>query len=231
LGGLRAHWVGGDDGEGGGEGPVVVMLHGFGAPGMDLVPLSSGMSVRRGTRWLFPEAPLEMPWGFDARAWWMIDLEKLDRAIRFGEVRELAGEIPDGMPAARAMLLALLSEIEERHAAPIERVVLGGFSQGSMLACDAALRSERRPAGLVLLSTTMLAEAEWRPLMAARAGLPVFMSHGRQDPLLPFAAAERLRDLLLDAGCPVEWHPFNGQHEIPAPVLARASTFLSRILP
>src|SRR5687767_9032780 len=144
LGGLRAHWLGGDDGEGGGNGPVVVLLHGFGAPGLDLVPLAGAMSAPPGTRWLFPEAPLEMPWGLDARAWWMIDLEKLDRAIRFGEVRELAAEIPAGMPAARERLLDLLGEVEERHAASLERVVLGGFSQGSMLACDVALRAKRK---------------------------------------------------------------------------------------
>ena len=39
IGPLRAHLTGGSDGNGGGNGPVVVLLHGFGAPGTDLVAL------------------------------------------------------------------------------------------------------------------------------------------------------------------------------------------------
>ena len=58
LGGLECRVVGGSDREGGGDGPVVVLLHGFGAPGDDLVPLWRVMDVPRGTRfvsvWLPP---------------------------------------------------------------------------------------------------------------------------------------------------------------------------------
>jgi phospholipase/carboxylesterase len=47
----------------------------------------------------------------------------------------------------------------------------------------------------------------------------VVQSHGRQDPLLPYSGAETLRDLLLDAGVDLQFVPFDGQHEIPLPVL------------
>jgi len=82
----------------------------------------------------------------------------------------------------------------------------------------------------VLLSGTLLAEREWAPRMEGRKSLPVFQSHGAQDPLLPFAAAERLRDLLTQAGVTVEWVPFRGQHEIPGVVLERLGAFLTRCL-
>ena len=70
LGGLKVRLTGGMDGNGGGEGPVVMLLHGFGAPGDDLVPLADVIEAPRGTRWLFPEGPLPLNMGFgDSRAW------------------------------------------------------------------------------------------------------------------------------------------------------------------
>jgi phospholipase/carboxylesterase len=93
-----------------------------------------------------------------------------------------------------------------------------------------ALHREPSPAGVVLLSGTLLAAREWTPRMAARRGLPVFQSHGSHDPLLPFSQAERLRDLLREAGAAVEWHPFRGQHEIPPEVLDPLGPWLTRVL-
>ena len=54
---------------------------------------------------------------------------------------------------------------------------------------------------------------------ASLAGVPVLMSHGRSDQLLPFSAAETLRDKLRAAGAKVEWLDFLGGHEIPPVVV------------
>ena len=85
-------------------------------------------------------------------------------------------------------------------------------------------------AGLVVLSGTHIAANEWAPKLAARKGLPVFMSHGREDPLLPFAISEELRDTLDAAGMPVEWVPFRGGHAIPPGVTTGLGAFLTRVL-
>jgi len=60
--------------------------------------------------------------------------------------------------------------------------------------------------------------------------LPVFLSHGVQDQILPYVMAERLRDELIHAGLNVQWHGFHGGHEIPEPVLARLSGFISKVV-
>jgi phospholipase/carboxylesterase len=109
-------------------------------------------------------------------------------------------------------------------------VVLGGFSQGAMVSCDVALRSDFRLAGLVLLSGTLVAASEWAGQMAARKGMHVFQSHGREDPLLPFSLAERLRDELRGAGLDVQWVPFTGGHGIPPTVLEELGEFLGNVL-
>lgn len=227
-GGLRVHITGGADREGGGDGPAVVLLHGFGAPGDDLVPLWRVLDVPHEVRFVFPEAPLSLPelGPYGARAWWRLDLEAIARAQAEGRPRNRADEDPTELGALRGQLAELLDIVERQLAVPSGKLVLGGFSQGSMVACDLALESGRPLAGLVLLSSTLLARARWQGLMPARAPLPVFQSHGRQDPLLPLAAAQQLRSLLEDAGCPVEWVEFNGGHELPPIVLSGLGAFL-----
>lgn len=204
-----------------GPAPTVVILHGFGASGDDLVPLAHEIDAPPGTRFVFPAAPIELAqWG-GARAWWMIDIETLMR-----DTRDRSGEIPAGLVAARAQMTDLVSELGALGGP----LVLGGFSQGAMLSCDVALHGEQPLAGLVLMSGTLIARGEWEPRLVARRGLRVLQSHGREDPVLPFKAAERLRDLLRGGGLEVEWVPFSGGHGIAPVVLDRLGGFLGDAL-
>lgn len=231
IGGLTVRITGGTDGHGGGQGPVVILLHGFGAPGDDLVPLWPSLAAPRGTRFLFPVGPLSLSMGFgESRAWWMLDLDRLTKDREAGRPRDLSHEVPQGLPEARTHLLALFQDLDRRLGADPRQTVLGGFSQGAMLACDVALHSPRPLAGLVLLSGTLVSQREWGPLMPKRKGLRVLQSHGTQDPLLPFGQAERLRELLTGAGMVVDWVSFRGGHDIPETVLTRLSRFLRTVL-
>lgn len=226
LGRLHARVCGGTDREGGGSGPVVVLMHGYGAPGTDLVSLWRALAVPQEVRFVFPEAPLEL--GFGGRAWWPIDMVRLqDRFTKEGADR-LIDEVPAGIDEARAAVLELLDALERDFAAHPDQVVIGGFSQGAMLATDTVLRSTRAFAGLAIMSGTLVSHSQWLPLMPARKGLPVLQSHGRADPVLPFAIAERLRDELGAAGLPVEFTPFNGGHGIPGPVQGGLARLIQR---
>jgi phospholipase/carboxylesterase len=230
IAGLRVRIAGGTDREGSGPGPVVVLLHGFGAPGDDLVPLWRTLGAPAGTRFVFPEAPFDLGIdGGNARAWWMIDLEARMRRQAQGKPLD-AREIPDGLEAARAQVDALLGELPVVLPSPPPRLVLGGFSQGAMLSLDVALHSSHALAGLLLMSGTHIAAEEWASRYERRRGLPIFMSHGRDDDLLPFFVAEGLRDELVSRGLPVEWQSFSGGHGIPWEVLERAGGFLRRVL-
>ena len=130
------------------------------------------------------------------------------------------------MVEARAKVSVLLDALEERLRP--SKVVLGGFSQGAMIACDVALHS-RGPAP----GSSSFSEPRGRRRVGAslrqRRGLPVLQSHGREDPLLPFAFAERLRDLMRDGGMEVTWTPFRGGHEIPRPVLDATGRWLREV--
>ncbi|HEY2736672.1 MAG TPA: hypothetical protein VGI70_21880 [Polyangiales bacterium] len=226
---LEVRITGGSDRSGGGEGPVVILMHGYGAGGDDLVPLARVLKVAPEVRFVFPAAPLapaELAM-FGGRAWWPIDIEAMQRRAAAGQAERRAHETPPGLAEARSRVSALLDAVQRELSVSGQRIVLGGFSQGAMLACDVALHLATPLAGLALLSTTLIAQDEWLPLMAARRDLPVLLTHGVQDPILPQRQAEALRDLFRAAGMNVSWLEFQGGHELPESVLRALSTFIA----
>ena len=217
---------------------LVVFCHGYGASGEDLVPFVPELLEREPrlapVRFAFPAGPLELgyaAWG-DARAWWPLDWMKLSMLSRSPEGREaLRNEVPEGLVSARRKLQGCVETLLSGTSLPPERVLLGGFSQGAMLATDLTLSWEQRPAALVALSSVLLAANRWRALAPRRAGLPVIQSHGRQDPILPYSEGEALRDFLTVAGLAVEFIPFDGPHTVHPDALDRVAQLLGSLLP
>jgi phospholipase/carboxylesterase len=217
---------------------AVVLCHGFGASGTDLVPLAMELLARvpalgDRVRFIFPAAPLALEgFGGEARAWWPLDLVSVVAARASGAPGRAAmrAHVPEGLAQARRQLAACLEAVGQTSGLPASRLVLGGFSQGAMVCTDLALRQDEAPAALVILSGTLIAEAEWRARAGRRRGLPVLQSHGRQDPILPFEDAVALRDLLQEAGLGVDFLPFDGPHTIPEEALERLGALLLSLL-
>jgi phospholipase/carboxylesterase len=214
---------------------LFVLCHGYGAPGDDLVPLAQELihfCPHLGPDWcfIFPQAPLELATNlYESRAWWHIDIAQFEEAVRTGRVRDLRNDEPDGLASARRQLKACIDAALSMLDLSAEDMVLGGFSQGAMLATDLTLRLDEPPKALVALSGTLLNEGQWSQVAHKRAGLRVFQSHGRQDPILPYQAAQWLKDFLTDNGLQVQFHPFDGMHTIAPQVLMELATMLSQL--
>ncbi len=210
---------------------AVVLCHGFGAPATDLVPLAQELvelkpELGAKVRFVFPAAPLSlsamgMPY---ARAWFHLPQEVLMGRERNWD--QYALSTPEGLAQARRGLMSLLSALSAATKLPYGRIVLGGFSQGGMVTTDVALRLEEAPAGLCILSGTLICQDEWKQRAEKRKSLPVLQSHGRYDDILAFSQAERLHKLLTEAGLSVEFIPFNGPHTIAPDALERLAEFL-----
>ncbi len=212
---------------------AVVLCHGYGAPGTDLVAIADPLlrfdrQIAEHVAFIFPEAPLSLaPAGYTGgRAWWHIDLQRLLSDPTPATLDQFRAATPEGLDRAREMLTAAVSEAGEHWNLPLERFVLGGFSQGSMLATDVTLHLPSAPAMLTILSGATICEPTWKTLAPQRAGLRVLQSHGRFDEVLLYSEGVRLRDTLQAGGANVEFIEFPGGHEIGLPVLARFATIL-----
>jgi phospholipase/carboxylesterase len=198
---------------------TLVLLHGYAMRPADLSPFAHSLGTP--AYFLVPEGPVASPIG--GHAWWSVDLEARESALARGP-RDLNDDYPRGLSAAREQLGRFLEAV----AAP--RTVIGGFSQGGMLALDWVLRGTRPVDALVLLSASRLAARDWQPQRERLRNLPVFVSHGTTDPDLAFTAGERLRDFVLESGAHASWVPFEGGHEIPLVVWRGLRKFLSALL-
>lgn len=213
---------------------TIVLLHGYGAPGTDLVGLAPALQAPTGTRFVFLQAPLLLdphaPPSEAGRAWWPIDMMRLQTLRMSGQYETLAKSTPPGLDQARALLDEALDVLFAEHGGDPEQLVLGGFSQGSMLSVDFALRTKRPLAGLIVLSGTALCESEWLAGLKERAPLPVFQSHSPDDQVLPFALAQRLGEHFRAAGYPHLFVEFPGGHGISPQVLQGLRQFLGQVL-
>jgi phospholipase/carboxylesterase len=217
---------------------VIVLCHGFGAPGDDLAGFGPELqralpALARSARIVFPQAPLSLDslgWG-DARAWWMIDMAKLQLAMHTGQVRDLRQEQPKGMVEARDQLIELLVNLQQENQLPWSRFVLGGFSQGAMLTVEVLRHLPERIGGAILFSGTLINEPEWRQPSANLNGLPVVQSHGRSDVILPYSLATELCQLLREQGADVNFIEFGGGHGVPQPAIQGALSLLAGAIP
>ncbi len=200
-------------------GALVVLLHGYGAGGDDLVSLARALA-RPGVRFLIPAAPLPQGGG---RKWWSLDPG--DRPSH-----TWTDELPPGyqehaqVRAAREAIQALLRQAREAYAP--ERVSLVGFSQGAMLALHVAVSGEPPVDRVAALSGVLIADS-LVPLHQPKAARPaVFVSHGRQDPVVPFGGGEAIATILKPHGYQVTLLPFDGGHAIPPLVVEAVREFL-----
>jgi phospholipase/carboxylesterase len=213
--------------EGGKGPPTLVLLHGYASSAEHWIPYSQSIALPPNGRFLFPQGPKttqRTDGSPDGRAWWELDLEAHLRPGRDGI--DLSRDDPEGLKQAARKVRSFLS-IEGNS--KIHPYILGGFSQGAMVACQIAFLSDEPLRALVVLSGTPVNEIRWRTGMGRRKGLPVFMSHGNKDTILPFDLAERLKADMIAAGMSVKFVPFEGGHEIPAEVVIALNDFLSKI--
>lgn len=163
---------------------ALVLLHGRGADENDLFPLLDVLDPARRLLGVTPSGPLALPPG--GRHWYRL------------------GGIPTPDPETFLASAAKLAALVDALPVPADRVVLGGFSQGTVMAWATALGPDRpRPAGILALSG-FLPRVPGFPLDLARAaGLPVAVAHGSLDPVIPATFGMEAADAMEAVGAVV----------------------------
>ncbi len=197
---------------------AVIWMHGLGADATDFEPIVPMLEIGAPVRFVFPNAPVRpvtINGGMAMRAWYDID-----------PGAPLAGT--EDIRASAAAVEALLDREIERGI-PEHRIVLAGFSQGGVIALHLGLRHPRRLAGILALST-YLHDHEHLGDEASLASVdaPVFMAHGRMDPMIPITRAITSREALTALGYTVEWHEYPIGHQVCPEEIADIGTWLGR---
>jgi phospholipase/carboxylesterase len=195
--------------------PLVIFLHGFGMLPSDIAPFAAAVRGS-GTACLFPRGTLTVEASAAGRAeptatWWPVNVAARARAAASGPT-DLSQYSPPGVQEAFATLDAIVDAAREQLRP--SHLIVGGFSQGAMLAIEWQLQAAIRANALAVMSGTLIRAAVWEPRLPSFRGMPIFQSHGERDPDLGFDAALRLRDLFLSHGASVRWQPFDGGHEM-----------------
>lgn len=215
---------------------LVVMCHGFGAPGSDLAGLFEDIleflpDDAPKPAFLFPEAPisLEDEGMAGARAWWRLNMAQLMQMSATNSFDKMRNAVPDGIDVAREKLCNCIEQCREQFQWPDLPIVLGGFSQGAMLAVDTALQGTVKPVvGLLVFSGALICESLWRNAAIRKPlAVPLVQSHGQIDAILPISSGRWLHALLKDVGCIGELAEFNGPHTIASDALESTAKLLA----
>lgn len=204
---------------------LTVLIHGYGANMRDLADLGVFlMNGLGGSDFIFPNGPLAVPVGpgMTGYGWFPIQPEVFEQGYDAKERLFPVQEIPGGFSESISSLTSLLSEKNDK------KIILGGFSQGAMIAAHMALAGLVQPKALLLFSGAFLLKDQWDQKVPADS-FPIFQSHGSSDPLLLFSQAERLKSFLQEQGFSHSWHPFPGGHEIPMDIVQNAKSFLNSL--
>lgn len=187
---------------------TLIWCHGLGADGHDFVPMAQALNLpaSHATRFIFPHAPL-MPvtlnGGYIMRAWFDIFDVRIDARID-----------EPGIAASQKRLHDLI-ENERAQGLSTQQIYLGGFSQGAVMALATGLTYPEPLGGLVALSgflphpNTLLTQPNH-----ANAHTPIFMAHGLEDEIVPYALGEASRVALNQAGYRLTWHDYEMGHHV-----------------
>jgi phospholipase/carboxylesterase len=196
---------------------LVVLIHGYGSNGDDLIALARMIQpALPNVAFVAPNAPSQISSMAAAHQWWPIETFSM-------------AERAAGAAVAAPALDAFLSAELEAAGLPSNRLLLVGFSQGTMMALHVGLRRTEPVAGIVGISGMLVAPDQLEADIRSRP--PVLLIHGTDDDVVPFRSMELAKVALTGAGVPVETHVSPGvKHSIGHDGLDAATAFARAVL-
>ncbi len=184
---------------------AVILLHGYGADGNDLIGLAPYLAqALPDTAFYAPDAPEPCEMAPMGRQWFSLAQYDPDMMRRDPAAMAAVYEAMDaGVRAAAPSVEATIDAVMAREGLSRDRVALLGFSQGCMLALHVGLRLANPPvaavagySGALIGAATLSRDIQARP--------PVLLVHGEDDPVVPFPAMAAAAEALSGAGVAVE---------------------------
>ncbi|WP_395396035.1 alpha/beta fold hydrolase (plasmid) [Novosphingobium sp. BL-8A] len=196
---------------------LVILVHGYGSNGDDMIGLAEMMQQSLpDAAFVAPNAPGLIPQMAAAHQWWPIDTFSM-------------AERSAGADAAAPDFDAFITAELEATGLASSRLLLVGFSQGTMMALHVGLRRPEAVAGIVGISGMLVAPE--RLDLEIRSRPPVLLIHGTEDDVVPFRSMELATTALEQAGVPTETHISPGEeHGVAPDGLEAGIAFARRLL-
>ena len=204
----------------------VIWMHGLGASATDFAGMPQELDLRGlgAIRFIFPYAPTRQVTannGYVMPAWYDFLHFDFNRAGREDEA---------SIRAAQALIEQLIAQEVARGIAP-GRIVIAGFSQGCVMTLQTGLRYPHKLGGLMCLSGYLaLSDKLAAERSEASKDTPIFMVHGKDDPVIPIQYSAQSRDFLTNLGYQIEWHDYNMQHAVCPEEIGHIGAWLRRVL-
>ena len=194
---------------------LLVLHHGRGADERDLLGLADVLDPEGRLHVVTPRAPLTLP-GWPGYHWYVVP--------------RVGYPDPDTFHTAFNALASFHDELWQRTGIEPARTVFGGFSMGSVMSYSLGLSADRpQPRGLLIFSGFIPTVERWEPDLS-RSDMPVFIAHGRQDPVMNIEFARGARSLLEGAGFVIDYHESDAAHFIDPNHVPSAVNWLSEQL-
>lgn len=196
---------------------LLLLHHGRGTDEHDLLGLADVLDPQRRLHVVTPRGPLTLA-GWPGHHWYT--------------VAQVGHPEPQTFHDAYRELAAFHDETWQRTGLGPERTVLGGFSMGSVMSYALGLAAKRPvPAGILAFSGFIPMVDGWTPDLDSRGQLPVFIAHGRQDPVIGIEFGRRARQLLERGGLPVTYLESDAMHQIDPVHIPAAVSWLNDVMP
>jgi len=185
----------------------VIWLHGLGADGHDFESIVPQLDLPKdlAIRFIFPHAPsmpVSLNGGYIMPAWYDIKQNDLGRQHDRQGIEQSARSIQ------------LLIEQEQMRGIANNRIILAGFSQGAAMALHVGLRQSDKLAGIMVLSGYLLLAEETANWQENTTSTPIFMAHGKHDPVVDYNLGQDSCRQLESHHYNVEWHSYPMQHSV-----------------
>jgi phospholipase/carboxylesterase len=196
---------------------ALVLFHGRGADENDLFPLFDILDPARRLLGLALRGPLKLP-GFPGAHWYVVAKPGYPGPETF-------------LPTAAA-IARWLDAIPESFGVPLDRVVLGGFSQGAVMTYAMGLNAARaRPPALLALSGFVPTVESWELELSDLSGFPVAIGHGTLDPVIGVEWGRAAKERLENAGASVLYRESPMGHTIDPRFLGDLIPWLEEKIP
>jgi phospholipase/carboxylesterase len=188
---------------------TIVVLHGWGANNQDLGDLVPYFNLPE-YQFLFPNGLFDHEYSEDGKMWYS-----------FTGAGQLTDRSITQLATSREVLTTWIESLPASTGIPLDRTWIAGFSQGGAMTLEIGL--DLPVAGLIVLSG-YLHQNRAQPPQSAPS---VLIAHGRQDDVVPIAAARKSQETLTQWGVDVQYREFEMGHSIVPEVLQVVRQFVT----